>query len=499
MELNIEGVALMGSRAKNQAHEHSDYDLLVLSNSTRTLHIEDVMLNGHKVQLFILPLKCIDTFLVLNTVAGTGTLASTFDPIDIFQGVSIFARIKSNLNTNLQTMGKMEIESVNRNVNRLRNRVSNLVKDLNNTTNADEDSYTGAELFKAAGQFLLAKKSPFFMRIGKHLHKELIKFYPKHTVKELTEAYSRSVVKGDYSDFSTYCKDIVLDGHLLRFSSSSNSCFELKASLGCHIVFINSYSRKITTLMYSILKNNRPQLILNQERDLLHVGVYFIVDIKDFSDFLVDFKNLSLSRSESNSITLNYQLDYFLLQRFKKYDHDGLLVNLSKYVMDNEMQRDLIMNSVLDWILNAGISIFGREEYMDYVKICCGMYASSMTHEPNEFDLNRISERNELLNRDLEKLDLSSITERYREVLSKWSCRDLANGDMRKAIVESYRITLPSTEYHSVFEKNPASFSNFYHLFESVFNATLLTYRDRGLIYHSLMSVLCPRGGLQRR
>lgn len=70
-------------------------------------------------------------------------------------------------------MEQIERNSVNRNIHRLRYRISKLIKDLRGSISGSEDLYTGAELFKTAGQFLLAKKSKFFLPSEKHLHKEL--------------------------------------------------------------------------------------------------------------------------------------------------------------------------------------------------------------------------------------------------------------------------------------------------------------------------------------
>lgn len=488
--LNIEGIALAGSRARGNEHGASDFDLLVVSSSSRSIHIEDVLLEGYKVQLFILPLKGIETFLILNTIAGNGILASMFDGCTVLEGSGVFERIKSNLRSNLRTMEQIERNSVNRNLNRLRNRISKLLKDLGHSNNADEDLYTGAELFKTAGQFLLAKRSRFFLPSEKHLHKELTKFYPARSVKHLGEVYRTSVANADYSSLITYCREVVLDGKPLHVNSSSISSLGSEANILCSVVFINSFDRRLIHLLYGILKGDHPQVVLNQDRDLLHPGVYFIVKIRDFHAFLNAFKALPLSRMESDSVTLNYQLDYFLLDYFKRYDHNGLLVSLSTYVMDNGMDRNIIMNSVLDWMLNSGISIFGKDQFTEYVRTCHRMYLPSMPHEPETFDLNRVADRNSRLEKELENLDLSLIIGRYREAVGRWICRDLVDEGIRKRIVEAYRTRSSVLQLHSVFENNSAQSSNFYHLFESVFNSTLLPHRERGLIYHSVMRVL---------
>lgn len=413
-----------------------------------------------------------------------------FDPMEVFEGQKLFARIMSNLRSNLRSMEQIERNSVNRNIHKLRNRISKLLKDLGHSDNPGEDLYTGAELFKTAGQFLLAKKSRFFLPTEKHLHKELTKFYPAQSVKELTEVYRVCVANADYSSLIAYCTSIVLDGKPLQATSSSTSSFDLKASLGCNVVFINAFDQRLIGLVYGILKDNRPQLVLNQDRDLLHPGVYFIVDIQEFELFHKELRTLPLSRRDADSVTVNYQLDYFLLEHFRRYDHSGLLVNVSTYVMDNGMDRNIIMNSVLDWMLNSGISIFTREQFIEYVRICHGMYVSSMPHDPETFDLNRIKERDSRLANEMKNLDLSLINERYRETVSVWTCGDLAKEDRRKRIVEAYEATLHKVQLHSAFEKNTASFSNYYHLFESVFRSTLLTYRERGLMYYTVMKVL---------
>lgn len=490
--LSIEGMALSGSRAKGNEHEASDFDLLVISRSYRSIHIEDILLEGYKVQLFILPFKGIESFLILNTIAGNGILASMLDDCTVLEGSAIFGRIKSNLRYNLRMMEQIERNTVNRNLHRLRNRISKLLKDLGHSNNADEDLYTSAELFKTAAQFLLAKKSRFFLPTEKHLHKELTKFYPARSVRLLGEVYRTSVANADYSSLITYCREVVLDGKLLQVSSSSISSLGTEANISCSVVFINSFDQRLVHLLYGILKGDHPQLVLNQDRDLLHPGVYFIVKIQDFDAFLNAFKALPLSRMDSDSVALNYQLDYFLLDYFRRYDHDGLLVSLSTYVMDNGMDRNIIMNTVLDWMLNSGISIFGRDQFTEYVRTCHRMYLPSMPHEPETFDLNRIADRNSRLENEMEKLDLSLIIERYREAVSTWTCMDLVDEGIRKRIVEAYSTRSSSVQLHSMFENNTDSFSNFYHLFEAVFNSTLLPHRERGLIYHSVMKVLDP-------
>lgn len=309
-------------------------------------------------------------------------------------------------------------------------------------------------------------------------------------LRNFAVAYSQSVKNADYSALISYCTEVVLDGNLLQSSSSSMSSLDLGTSLGCNIVYINSHSRKVITLIYGILKDDRPQAVLNENRDLLHPGVYFIVDIHDFHAFLNAFKALPLTRQEADSVTLNYQLDYFLLEHFRRYAHDGLLPKLTQYVMEHDMDRNIAMNSVLDWMLNAGISIFRKEQFIEYVRTCHGMYLPSMPHEPEAFDLNRIADRDGRLEAELKKLDLSPIVERYRVAVGNWSCMDLANEDIRKHVVETYRATLPSVQIHSIFEHETAPFSNFHYLFESIFNATLLTYRERGLLYQSLIRIM---------
>ena len=487
--LCILGMALSGSRSRGQEHECSDYDFLMVSCSSRSIHIEDVLLEGHKVQLFILPMKSIDSFLILNTIAGNGILASMLDTMDVFQGKEIFSKIRSNLRSNILSMEQIERNSVNRNISRLRNRISKLLKDLSHSNNVEEDLYTGAELFKSAGQFLLAKKSRFFLPSEKHLHKELTKFYPAQLIEDLAEAYRISVAKADYSSLIA-CTEAVIDGRPLQANSSSISGVGLKAKLGYNVVFINSFDRKLINLLYGILKDDHPQLVLNQDRDLLHPGVYLIVDIQDFQTFLQAFNALPLSRRDSDSVTLNYQLDYFLLEHFRRYDHDGLLVSMSKYVMENGMDRNITMNSVLDWVLNSGISIFSKEQFVEYARKCHRMYLPSMPHESEIFDLNRIADRNSRLEAELRKLDLSPLIDRYRSAVGNWSCMELADEDIRKRIVETYEATLSSAQLHSAFENDIAPFSNFYYLIESIFNATLLTYRERGLLYHSLMKIV---------
>lgn len=490
--LNIEAIALTGSRARGQENDASDYDLLVVTNSSRDIHIEDVMVQGHKVQLFLLPLRCIDVFLILNTTAGNGIMASMFDPIMVFHGKAVFDRISTNLRSNLNSMDQIQRNSVNRNINRLRNRMSKLIKDLKHSDNPNEDLYSGAELFKTAGQFLLAKRSKFFLPSEKHLCKELIKFYPAKTINDLSEAYSTSVAETDYSKLIKYCSAILLDGHVLRAHSSSNSAFELKIDLGQNVVFINSFDHKIISLMFGIVKDHRPQVVLNQDRDLLHPGVYFIVDIPNYQVFLESFKALPLARVEFDSITLNYQLDIFLLEHFKRYDREGLLVNLSMYAMDADMDRgrNINMNSVLDWILNVGISIFSKEQYLEYVRICIEIYLPSMPHEPEGFDLNRITDRDNSLKIELGKLDLSSLIERYRSAISKWACLNVADVEIKLQIIETYKATLYKVEQNSSFKNNTTSFSNYFYLFESVFDSMFFRYRDRGLIYYTLLKVL---------
>ena len=102
--LNVEGVALAGSRARGQERDTSDYDLLVISRTVRSIHIEDVRVDGHKVQLFLLPFRGIDAFLVLNCVSDNGIMAKMINGHVVAKGSALFTRIKTNLSTNLHGM-----------------------------------------------------------------------------------------------------------------------------------------------------------------------------------------------------------------------------------------------------------------------------------------------------------------------------------------------------------------------------------------------------------
>lgn len=487
--VDIQGVALFGSRARDLQHGQSDVDLLILSNSPCNMHIEDICIRGQKVQFFLMPMKTLDDFLVLNTVAGNGIVASTFHSPVIFEGDELFLRINSNLRKNLSLVMQIERQSVNKNLSRLRNRISRLVKDLSNSTNANEDIHTGAELLKAAGQFLLAKKSRFFLPTEKHLHRELAKCYPEEVAQDLAQTYKKAVATTDYSGLLSYCTEYVLDGNVLSYASSSDSSSELQRNIGCHIVFINSYSIKLVQLIYRILKSDNPQIVLNQDRDLLHLGVYFIVDTRDFSTFQSRFEALPLTRQEFSCVTVNYQLDHFLLQHFRKYDHEGLLSELSKFVMDHALNRDIVMNSVFDWLLNTGISLYDRLSFDKYVQECVRMYRPSMPHEPERFDLDRTASLNKRIDRDLSMMDISSISARYRGAIITWSCADLTDDRIRRKITEAYQHNLASASNHSMFSDD-RTFSNFFHLFESIFNCVLLKHRERGLLYLLLAKAL---------
>ena len=154
---------------RGQERDTSDYDLLVISRTVRSIHIEDVRMDGHKVQLFLLPFRGIDAFLVLNCVSDNGIMAKMINGHVVAKGSALFTRIKTNLSTNLHGMEQIEHNSVNRNFARLRNRITKLLKDLNHSGSADEDLYTGSELFKTVGQFLLVQKARFFLPTEKHL------------------------------------------------------------------------------------------------------------------------------------------------------------------------------------------------------------------------------------------------------------------------------------------------------------------------------------------
>jgi len=62
----------------------------------------------------------------------------------------------------------IEHNSVNRNLARLRNRITKLLKDLNHSGSADEDLYTGSELSKTVGQFLLVDRHEGPPTFGEH-------------------------------------------------------------------------------------------------------------------------------------------------------------------------------------------------------------------------------------------------------------------------------------------------------------------------------------------
>jgi len=108
-----------------------------------------------------------------------------------------------------------------------------------------------------------------------------------------------------------YCKEVKQEAS--QAHSSSRSVMDLKAHLGCNVIFVASFDERLIKLVYGTLKDSHLQLVLNQDRDLLHPGVYFITEIPDFQEFLRAFKALSLSKREAELVTINYQLDYFLL------------------------------------------------------------------------------------------------------------------------------------------------------------------------------------------
>lgn len=263
----------------------------------------------------------------------------------------------------------------------------------------------------------------------------------------------------------------------------------MKRDLGYNVVFINSYSIKLVRLIHECTKEHRPLIVLNQHRDLLHLGIYFIVDVKEMSTVSKAIEAAQLRPDELGCMTLNYQLDQLLLSYFTQYNHNGLLADLSAYSMECDLDRDLVMNSVFDWILNAGITIFSRDEFVRYVRICQEQYHRSMAHEPDRLDLERSAMQARQMDKRLELLSGASVTEKYHDAIKEWAPADITDAAWRRRILDAYSQESLPTIHHSIFERN-SPFGKFHSVFEAVFDATLLRYNDRGLIYLMLHQCL---------
>lgn len=480
--LDVSGIALAGSRARHSQHSESDYDLLVLSRTPRNLHIEDITIGTEKIQFFVLPLGVVDHSLLFNAIIGDGILASMFEELQVYSGAGLFDQIRDTLRANRQTHMVVERETANRNLLRLRYRASKLLRELSHSTNSHEDRYTAAELLKVAGHILLAKKGLSFRPTGKHLHGALARAYSEMDARALTEVYGRAVAQGLYTDFLDYCTGIVLDGATLNRLSTGESSYELRQELGYNVIFLNAYSPKLVRLVYEHTKDHRPILVLNQHRDLMEVGVYFIVDGPDMGAVTRAIEAAELKADELNRITINYQLDKLLLGHFTQYNHGGLMADLSAYSMDCDLDRDVVMNSVFDWILNAGIATFNRDEFAHYSETCRDLYVSSMAQQPDKLSLDQLSMQARRLEMRLEQMNITSVAATYQEAISAWVCMDVTDSSWRRRILEVLRQPVPFIVHHAMF-KQETKFSAFHAVFEMVFNASLLRYSDRGLLY----------------